>query len=274
MTPQRILLLCDSFDHINATKQVVNELMREFGATVSGIVGTEAPTHERTPVERYFNGPSNQERQEAKTKQHDLREHFYETFGKNSPSVTWRESVADTSAAVLEDLLYFDLIVCAQPQYGDPLSYPSMLHSVVLKSPRPVLIVPEATEDFDIRGTASIAWTPTNEAARAVGSALPLLSRASKVLIASQSVNENVQKVSEHTDRLALYLAHKDIAATCEVQRTSTSSPAKLFKKLELEGAEYIVVGAWGHSRVLEWVIGGFTRYAINWSSLPVWIAH
>ena len=121
-----------------------------------------------------------------------------------------------------------------------------------------------------------IAWTDTREAARAVAEALPFLRAAAEAEIVA--VEEPQKKAASRGYEAADIAAHLDrhgVKATIRpVERGKRSVSEALLAEAQHRSADLIVMGAYGHSRWREWIIGGTTRDMLAASEVPVLMAH
>lgn len=136
----------------------------------------------------------------------------------------------------------------------------------------PVIVLPEAGFNRPIARHAMIAWQPCTPAARAVHLALPFLTAAEKVTLCSVT-GEDV--TAEDCERIAAHLARhgveaKTIIATAERRHVGETILAEAGKA----GADTLVMGAYGHSRVREVVLGGVTRYVSQHAKIPLLVSH
>jgi nucleotide-binding universal stress UspA family protein len=161
-----------------------------------------------------------------------------------------------------------DLVVASRWD-GESLGR-ATLEAVLLETGRPLLIpgstaMPEAIE------RVAIAWKPTAQAARAVALATPFLGRAKEVVIAT--VEESADERDE-IDRLTRYLGwHGLNAAVARMRPGPDGAAATLLSGIEGR-ADLLVMGGYGHSRMREWVFGGFTQHVLAGAPLPVLMAH
>jgi nucleotide-binding universal stress UspA family protein len=123
----------------------------------------------------------------------------------------------------------------------------------------------------DALGRIAIAWKPEAPASRAVALAMPLLVRASEVIVAT--VEESVDQRDE-IDRLARYLGRHGLNATIARMRPGPDGPAATLLAAMTGKADLLVMGGYGHSRMREWVFGGFTTHVLAGAPLPVLLAH
>ena len=189
-------------------------------------------------------------------------------------SVALRELTGREVDEVARHGRLIDLIVVASPA-SDPASNGDSgsdlsLEAALFETGRPVLMAP-ATLPPTLGQACAVAWDETPEAARAAGAALPLLAKARDVYLLSAGDSEARTKPS----RLAGYLAHHGIAA-----KTWAFSPGggalgeELLEQADKAGADLLVMGAYGHSRLREMVIGGVTRSIIAKARIPVFLVH
>ena len=163
-----------------------------------------------------------------------------------------------------------DLVVASRSEDG--ALGRSTLEAVLLETGRPLLVpgpgpaaMPEAIERI------AIAWKPVPQAARAVALAMPLLHRAREVVIAT--VEERADQHDE-IDRLSRYLGWHGLTPTIARMRSGPDGAAATLLSAIAGRADLLVMGGYGHSRVREWVFGGFTQHVLAGAPLPVLMAH
>jgi nucleotide-binding universal stress UspA family protein len=121
-----------------------------------------------------------------------------------------------------------------------------------------------------------VAWDDSREAARAVSDALPLLRRAGQVQVVSwnEAGTEADTRLNERMDALRQWLTWQGVPAETRVETTAVSiSDAMLSRAADL-GADLVVMGAYGHSRWTERVLGGATRGLLTSMTVPVLMSH
>ncbi len=135
---------------------------------------------------------------------------------------------------------------------------------------RPLLMVPETVPER-LGMNLAIAWDGTTGAARATGAALPLLSRAETVTI----LTADMEKTGTKPSALADYLAEHGISSrTWAFLPEDGALGERLLAEAEAAGADMLVMGAYGHSRLRQMVFGGVTQSVIAKSKIPVFMAH
>jgi nucleotide-binding universal stress UspA family protein len=134
----------------------------------------------------------------------------------------------------------------------------------VMQAGRPVLVVPDGCNWPDLR-RVMIAWKDTAEARRAVSDALPLLRQSTEVTV--------VEIVEDEVDRAPALSRVKDVGAwlsrhgvvASELVPAEKSNAAEQIEQIASGvRAGLVVAGAYGHSRLREWVFGGVTRRLLN----------
>jgi nucleotide-binding universal stress UspA family protein len=144
----------------------------------------------------------------------------------------------------------------------------------VLKLGRPALVVPEAVETF--RGEhVVIGWKDTREARRAVRDALPLLQRATQVTIVEACGPDDEKTALGRLDDVTRYLTYHQVKGGPKVMIEQKGSGAsQLIHIARDERADLLVTGAYGHSRLGEWIFGGMTRDLLASSPICCLMSH
>ncbi len=187
-------------------------------------------------------------------------------------SAVWREKTGGTVEEITGAARFFDITVAGRANLGSSFSADG-IGSVLLGSGRPMLLAPERAKP-DLAGTIAIAWKETAEAAHAVSQAMPLLRKARRIAVFSASEGRNAAATQASAERLANALRwHKlDAKAVC-LDTSGDAGKAVTSAAMEFD-ADLLVMGGYGHSRLREFVFGGFTRHVLNGAPLPVLLAH
>ena len=172
---------------------------------------------------------------------------------------------------------YCDLVVIGQTPAADG---PALLRSgvpeyVLLHCARPVLVVPALGAPGPLGDKVTVAWNGSTNALRAITSAIPLLRRARQVqLVVINPAHDGTMHGEIPGADIGLYMARHGVRVeVCALDSDSDAGPA-LLKHAADNGADLIVMGAYGHSRFREILLGGATRSALLTSGLPLWMAH
>lgn len=190
-----------------------------------------------------------------------------------SKRLQWAQPLADGPWGFARRALYADLSILGQRDEEDPTSgdLPAdFLPSVLIESGRPALILPYAGVPPAIGSTVLVAWKEKPEAARAVSAALPWLRRAARVEV--MAFGEGVDASLRSLDH---YLQAHGVRASLQPGGTQEHDVGNLLLSRAADiGANLLVMGAYGHSRTREWVLGGATRTILQTMTLPVLMAH
>ena len=185
---------------------------------------------------------------------------------------------SDAAQSLVRHAHCSDLTVLSQadPDSGDQASAQAIVEQVVLHSARPTLIAPFAG-GFERPGrTAMVAWDDSREAARAVSDALPLLRRAERVQVVSWNEKGVPRDATLHPrlDALHRWLMWHGVRAEIGVETTAIGiAEAMLSRAADLD-ADLIVMGAYGHARWAERMLGGATRGLLAAMTVPVLMSH
>jgi nucleotide-binding universal stress UspA family protein len=163
-----------------------------------------------------------------------------------------------------------DLSIAARDTPGGDAVARSTLEALLLETGRPVLIAGAAPPSADFADRVAIAWKPTPQAARAVAFAMPLLVRAKEIAVLT------VEEESARDDaaRLVDYLAWHDVKAAAERMTPGSDGAAASLLAAASARAGLLVMGGYGHSRLREWVFGGFTQHVLDDAAMAVLMAH
>jgi nucleotide-binding universal stress UspA family protein len=185
---------------------------------------------------------------------------------------SWRAMFGPPSAAIVAAAVTADLVVVGpgdRSLLGD-LGAASAA-DVVLRAGRPVLVVPDGVASVASKNIL-IAWKDTPEAQRAIADALPFMKGAESVVVLA--VNEENDSPPALADAVAFLLRHGIAAKSEIVPGKGTSAGDVILDFAKRSQADIIVAGAYGHSRVREWVFGGVTRTLLMRATVPVLFSH
>jgi nucleotide-binding universal stress UspA family protein len=160
-----------------------------------------------------------------------------------------------------------DLIIMSQPDGDDRLA-----EELLFRSGRPVLVMPSVGQHPTPGRHVLIGWNASREATRAVHDALPLLQRAEAVTILAAGAD---QPDAMPGADIAEHLARHGVVVTLARVTDAAADPADLLRNAAADrGADLIVIGGYGHSRLREMVLGGVTRSLLHGMTVPVMFSH
>ncbi len=193
--------------------------------------------------------------------------------GTAAPSAEWHVEAGEEPRVMASYGLAADLIVAPRASDEEDAMARSVLEAVLVETGRPLLIpaaaaIPAAFERI------AIAWKPTREAARAVALAMPFLARAREITVIAVEEAEARSEPRNQADRLVRNLAWHGLAAKAERLEPGPSGAAATLLDAAQQRSDLLVMGGYGHSRLREWVFGGFTQRVLVDAPLPVLLAH
>ena len=182
-------------------------------------------------------------------------------FTSDAPDVIVRE-------ARLRDLTMVPAIL-------EGSNYRWYAESIVFGSGRPVLLLPQRSSTRELAlATIVIAWDGSRSAARAVADSLPVLERAKTVRVLTV-LNEKELSSESPAAELSKYLERHGIDATPECLDAAGRPIGEILSSyLTANRADLLVMGAYGHSRLREFILGGATRSMLLKPPLPVLLSH
>ncbi len=170
---------------------------------------------------------------------------------------------------------HVDLMVVGQADDEDPRCVSGGLaDNVVLESGRPVLVVPAGGFSGPVGERVLIAWNGSREAVRAVADALPLMARAERVEVVVVVPDSDDEDDSSQA-QIATHLRHHGVAVETTVLVGKDSQAGELLLAHAVDmGADLLVLGGYGHSRLRELVLGGITKHMLQNMTAPVLMSH
>jgi nucleotide-binding universal stress UspA family protein len=165
-----------------------------------------------------------------------------------------------------------DLIVLSLPGEESGAEAPrAMVADVLVHARAPVLAVPRTSRGFDGAGSALVAWDGSLEASHALRLTLTMLGHASEVNVVTVAEGGSEFPATDACHYLARHGIEPELH---EWPREGRSTAAALLDASTSLGAAYVVMGAYGHTRLREAILGGATRDMIHQSPLPLLLAH
>jgi nucleotide-binding universal stress UspA family protein len=188
--------------------------------------------------------------------------------------VSWQCVAGDMEQLIAERARFADLLVLGQFDAENPPNISAFLlpAKVVFGSAAPILVVPTAGEFNDVGRHPLIAWDGSREAARAIQDAMPLLEAAEQVsVLAIDPLRQDHMHQGAHTSEVVDHLAHHGVKAEAmEMSSTRKGVTHDLLERASTLGADLVVMGAYGHSPVWEFLVGGTTQELLERTTIPV----
>lgn len=189
----------------------------------------------------------------------------------------WRDQEGDAAEVCALHARYADLLVLNQTDSGDS-SGPgptNFAEAIVLSVGRPVLLVPYIGPVPEIGRNVLVCWNGSREAARALTDSLPFLSTAQSVRVLAIDPRTSGSHGEQPSADISLYLARHGVnAIAARTPSAGIDAGSVILSQAADYGIDLIVMGAYGHSRLRELVMGGATRTILRQMTAPVLMSH
>jgi nucleotide-binding universal stress UspA family protein len=197
---------------------------------------------------------------------------FRSIAAKGKRQVEWRSALDLPTEFVAREACAADLVIIGRECFsGDPFRFfdPGAL---LLRVGRPVLTVPNALDRLHANRVA-VAWKDTREARRALSDSLPFLHDAEKIFIVEVCANE-AETIQRRISDVMNYLVRHRITTGTGLVLQAENVTDELLRVVDTEHIDLLVAGAYGHSRMGEWVFGGVTRDLLRKSPICCLFSH
>ena len=179
-------------------------------------------------------------------------------------AVEWRSTVLTYGAIadyVAAEMRAADLLIIAADEAGAAFDRSRHVDvaDLVPQIGRPVLLAGAGVDRLDLRSVV-VGWKDTREARRAAEDALPFLRLAERVTVVEVVPDGELEDARIRTQDVADWLATHGVTASVRTLAATKDEAATLREAATKLGAGLLVGGAYGHTRLREWVVGGVTR--------------
>jgi nucleotide-binding universal stress UspA family protein len=277
MSYKDLLVVLDSAPDTQRRIDVATALAEQFAAHLVGLYPIPSPELPRragyadlAALEPIYH----EWRQRALEQAEAVRNIFEHQADLRGVKSEWRVVAEGWEADPAPHARYADLAILGQrdPENDETALSRPQPERVTLASGRPILVVPYAGQFEKIGRCVLVAWNGSREAARAVADAMPILASAEAVTVLVVDPQAGVDLPGAD---IALHLARHGVKA--QVERTVSADvpigEVLLSRAADL-GADLLVMGAYGHSRVRELLLGGATRSILASMTIPVLMSH
>lgn len=187
--------------------------------------------------------------------------------------------ILDASVAGAADLFgrmarRFDLSVVGQSGPEEGASEDLLIEGALFESGRPVIVVPTIQKEGLKLDRVLVCWDGSRQAARAISDAMPFLSRADVIEIVVVT-GERGKRGEMVGTNMANHLARHGLKV--ELKRVAAGNvdvPNAILSHAADSGADFMVMGGYGHSRLREFILGGVTRTVLSSMTVPVLMSH
>jgi len=278
MSIKDILVYLDTSEACGERIDVALRLAEKFDARVVGLFVRSLPYVPHFVAAQI--GPDIYETQKkiAEREEMSVRKLFLERCEKAGRPGEWRCDDGDVIEAICMHSKYVDLVVVGQynPEEDHREGELGLTDNVVMDAGRPVLVVPYAGHFPTVGDRIMLGWNASRESARAAHDSLPFMQVAKTV----QVVAANPQDSGDaHGDlpcaAITGHLARHNINAEAKtVYAEDMNVGALLLSRAADDGADMLITGAYGRSRLREMILGGVTRHLLAHMTIPVLMSH
>jgi nucleotide-binding universal stress UspA family protein len=279
MTYKTILVHFDTTPQAGARLELALAIAQSCGAHLIGLHLPELsqlPGFAGVKIPPSLLDEVNSEKQRRRNAASDAFERALSASGHTA--YEWRAPAGFPTDTVINEARYADLAIIGQrdPENPNPFLPEGFEESVLIGTGGAVLMTPYTGKDTKVAENVLVAWNGTREAARAVKDALPLLARARKVTVMTiGSRPADGESPDASGADVARFLSRHGIHAETVFDANIAIDPGEwLLSRASDLGAHLIVMGAYGHTRLRELILGGVTRTLLNEMTVPVLMSH
>lgn len=235
-------------------------LARRFEATLTGAAAESVPAP--VLVRDLQDAVRQEEENEARIRKAiDQAQSVFDGGIDGEVRTTWRAALAGPVTHLVEMARGADLVVVGRHGENDlaPRLFDVPPGPLLMEAGRPVLVVPPDLQHVSVARVV-VAWKDGPAARRAVTAALPFLRNAAHVHVAT--VGDFARR--EGGEEVAAHLAQHGATVATHDLRSDETEGDEILRFARAQEADLIVMGAYGHSRLREWMFGGVTRDILN----------
>ncbi len=279
MTYKTILCMADDSADNDGRLQLALGLARRFEAHLVGLMVIQPPSmppyvEDQLPPEVLL-----QQKEDAVAAFERVGDVFQSSCERAGVSGEWRTGYGTVAQIAALHARYADLAICGVPRpetaaYG---TAPNVPEEMTLQTGGPVLVVPPGYAGDDVGRNIVIGWDASRESARAIWDGMAFLAAAERALVISANPRSGSVTGTHGEDAgadLSVVLARHGATVETRAVAQNKSAAQILLEAVEAEGADMLVIGAYGHSRVREMVLGGVTRHVLAHPPVPVLMSH
>jgi len=275
MTYRSLMVQLDLADPSDAALRITCELADLFKAEVIGIAAgfPTAPVHADGMIATSV----------LEANYEELQRDLARCEGRFRAALTplgipahWRSEMANPAEFLAAQSRAADLIIVGRHRDRSILLPQQALDigDTVMRAGRPMLLVPPGMTSLAFN-RLMVAWKDTAESRRAVAAALPLLKLAGEVrIIEIVSAESEERDAAARIADVAAWLQRHGVAASATVEKPAGDAGSHLDLLAAQNKADIVIAGAYGHSRIREWALGGVTRHFIRHAATCTFLMH
>jgi nucleotide-binding universal stress UspA family protein len=264
----------------DARLSVVGDLAERFTARVIGVAAQAKPVYYTDDLDgaRFVEadrGAMEDNLAEIRQRLQQAEERFRTALRGRAKQLEWRSSIEDSIPYIADQCRVADLLVIGKTASDEMQEPNAQINPIdlIARTGRPLLLVPLHVQTL-LAQRIVVGWKDTREARRAVLDALPLLKKSQHVIVCKIDEDHDPGAAQRHVDDVVTWLANHGVSGVGMVEPLRDSPAIQLEALARQEAADLIVAGAFGHSKLREWIFGGVTRDLLGQSSCCQLLAH
>lgn len=275
MSYKSILVHLDTSERVQARLDTALHLARHFDAHLDGLFATFNPEAYGFYVMAGSAGWFDEHRRQREQRRAAIERLYSAELARADVRGNWLQAAGDPNLAVPPLARHADLVIAGQTDHDDPDAFiaDNFIENLVLSSGRPVLLLPKVGEFHSIGKRVLVAWDGSREATRALYDALPFIVRAQQTTVLTVRESGKPADTRIPGADIALTLARHNAMVNVE-SATSDAVGDLLLSRAHDGGYDLIVMGAYGHARWRELVMGGASRTVLQSMTVPVLMSH
>jgi nucleotide-binding universal stress UspA family protein len=279
MSYRSIVVHLDAGERAHPRLELALRVAKQFGAHLTGMFSVFVPDRRSFYVmagsAEYYNSGENRrtERRAA------IERLFHAELGRAKVAGDWVTTDECANLAVPRRGCTADLIIAGQDDPDDPEAYVGdhFPENLIMSTGRPVLMVPYVGAFPSLGSHVMVAWDGSREATRAIHDALPFMQHSKKTTVVTVTGPKDEPPGSRipGADIAAVITRHGVTVEVTDIEvAIGASIGDALLSQAPCLGADLLVMGAYGHARWQELVLGGATRSILKSMTVPVLMSH
>ena len=275
MTYKTVMVHLDLEQYSEPAVRVTRELADRFKSKVIGVTAglPNAPIHADGMIATSVLESDPEQLKQAIDR---CESHFRSALRDFEGPLEWRSDAAYPSDFLAQAARAADLLVAGRAENYGRFGPQQLLEigDAVMQAGRPMVVVPPRSTSLALN-CILIAWKDSAEARRALPAALPLLRQATELIIVEiVSRESDTGAANERVADVANWLQRHNVQASARVELSAGDTGSQLDAIASEARIDLIVAGAYGHTRLSEWIFGGVTRHLLQHSSICALLVH
>jgi len=273
MTIATVMVFVDPAQQAEEQVRVAYDAATKFGAAIIGVSALAIPP----PVVAegvVIQAATAEDVNRMKTTLAAKEDWFRNVVGLPKERMEWRWEVGYPTEFLANEARAADLVVMKSEYEGDDRYRFIDPAEAIVRMGRPTILVPEQVSELKADRIV-VGWKDRREARVAVLHALPFLATASEITVIELCLSNEQDSARRRVHDVAKYLSLRGAKCRTDVRvHTSETDADHLLRLAKEAGADLIVTGAYGHSRLGEWIFGGMTRGLLKHAPCCLMMSH